>query len=77
MVSLFDYLNKPAGSKLGQKVNKYAIFTNQPVVTKRVETKNYNGLVFMYNKEFLDEFFKLETYFNSTGFTEYYQLFKD
>ena len=62
MVSLFEYLGKPAGSSLGDKVYKAAKESKTTVTTREVHTKNYQGKVMLYPKEFLDEFFnKKET----------------
>ena len=57
MMSLFDYLNKPAGMDLGGKVYATAKKANIPIVTKEVKTKNYEGQVMMYPVEFLTEYF--------------------
>jgi len=57
MLSLFDYLKKPAGVELGNKVYKAAKKTNIPVTTREVHTKTYSGKVMLYPKEFLDTFF--------------------
>jgi len=57
MISLFEYLGKPAGSSLGDKVYKAAKKTNTPVTTREVHTKNYQGKVMLYPKTFLDDFF--------------------
>ena len=55
--SLYEYLNSPAGPKLGDEVNKAAIKTKQEYVTQYVEVLNYEGEVFCYTKKFLDEYF--------------------
>jgi len=60
MVSLFDYLGKPAGSSLGDKVYKAAKKAKITVTTRDVHTKNYQGKVMLYPKEFLDTYFKIE-----------------
>jgi len=57
MVSLFEYLGKPAGSSLGDKVYKAAKKSKTTVTTREVHTKTYSGKVMLYPKEFLDEFF--------------------
>lgn len=59
MVSLFEYLGKPAGSSLGDKVYKAAKKSKITVTTREVHTKNYQGKVMLYPKEFLDEFFNI------------------
>tara|TARA_R110000824_G_scaffold15193_5_gene64035 strand:+ start:241 stop:462 length:222 start_codon:yes stop_codon:yes gene_type:complete len=57
MMSLFEYLKKPAGMELGRKVYTAAREAKIPVVTKEVKTKNYEGQVMMYPAEFLQEYF--------------------
>ena len=57
MMSLFDYLNKPAGMDLGKKVYTAAREAKIPVVAKEVKTKNYEGQVMMYPEKFLQEYF--------------------
>lgn len=61
MVSLFEYLGKPAGSSLGDKVYKAAKKSKTTVTTREVHTKNYQGKVMLYPKEFLDGFFNEKT----------------
>ena len=58
MLSLYDYLGYPAGEKLGKLVSDYAkIRKYNGTVYRMVQTKNYQGYVTTYSKEFLDEFF--------------------
>lgn len=57
MLSLFDYLGKPAGTELGGKVYEAARKDNIPVTTREVHTKTYSGKVMLYPKTFLDDFF--------------------
>ena len=60
MISLFEYLRKPAGSSLGDKVYKAAKkskTSKTTITTREVHTKTYSGKVMLYPKEFLDEFF--------------------
>ena len=56
-LSLFDYLKKPAGKELGDRVYKAAKKDNIPVTTREVQTRTYSGKVMLYPKEFLDTFF--------------------
>jgi len=57
-LSLYDYLGHAAGPKLGRLVNEYAkIRKNIPTKLKQINNPKYNGYVFTYPKEFLDEFF--------------------
>ena len=57
MLSLFDYLGKPAGAELGDKVYKAARKANILVKTREISTKTYSGKVMLYPKTFLDDFF--------------------
>jgi hypothetical protein len=59
MMSLYDYLGRPAGDVLGQQVARAAT-KHEPKVkfgTRYVETKTYKGDVMLYPKWFLDEYF--------------------
>jgi hypothetical protein len=55
--SLYEYLESPAGPKLGDEVNKAAIKTKQEYVTQYIEQGGYKGNVFCYTTKFLDEYF--------------------
>jgi hypothetical protein len=57
-LSLYDYLGKAAGSKLGKEVNDYAQATNQPIRTREISNPKFTGKVMLYTKEFLDNYFK-------------------
>ena len=57
MMSLFDYLHRAAGDQLGLEVATAAAKKGIPVSTRYVETKTYNGVVNLYPKSFLDEYF--------------------
>jgi len=56
-LSLFDYLGHAAGKELGKQVAAAAKTTNQPIKTRDVETRTYKGKVFIYTREFLNEYF--------------------
>lgn len=58
MMSLYDYLGRAAGSRLGKQVYEEACRRNIPVQSKDVATKYYNGPVLMYPQSFLKEYFK-------------------
>tara|TARA_R110000803_G_scaffold104861_4_gene173083 strand:+ start:1062 stop:1250 length:189 start_codon:yes stop_codon:yes gene_type:complete len=62
MISLYDYTGKPDKDKRGLKVNAYARLKKQPY--KRRLLENHNMEVFLYTKEFLDEYFEIEKIFN-------------
>tara|TARA_B100002019_G_C21028114_1_gene478217 strand:- start:378 stop:602 length:225 start_codon:yes stop_codon:yes gene_type:complete len=57
MMSLFDYLGRPAGSELGQRVAAAAARNKVKYETRHVSTKTYTGDVMLYPKAFLDQFF--------------------
>jgi len=63
MLSLYDYLNKPAGKELGGEVMKaskaHATFIK--IETKTVDNPAYKGKVCLYPKWFLDEYFNEKT----------------
>ena len=58
--SLYEYLGHAAGPSLGDEVNKVAIKQKQKIVKQYVENPVYQGEVFCYTKEFLDEYFQYE-----------------
>lgn len=57
MMSLFDYLGRPAGSELGKRVAASAAQNRVKFETRHVSTKTYTGDVMLYPKAFLDQFF--------------------
>tara|TARA_B110000503_G_scaffold13519_1_gene18321 strand:- start:34 stop:243 length:210 start_codon:yes stop_codon:yes gene_type:complete len=62
MISLWDYTGKGDVANRGKKVNEYAIYKNQPFEKRKLD---FNGTeVFLYTREFLDEYFKIEQIFN-------------
>jgi hypothetical protein len=68
MLSLFDYLGKPAGKELGGEVVKAAMNHSNYIPIKRryITTKFYDGEVNLFPREFLNEYFnKLSTSDNS------------
>ena len=58
MVSLFEYLGKPAGGNLGKEVYLAARAKNCNHSQREVSTRTYTGMVMLYPKSFLDEYFK-------------------
>ena len=56
-MSLFDYLGRPAGSELGQRVAAAAARNKVKYETRHVSTRTYTGDVMLYPKNFLDNFF--------------------
>ncbi len=61
MMSLFDYQGHADKDGTGLKVNAYAILKKQPYKKRLLEFNNME--VFLYSKEFLDEYFKVEEIF--------------
>ena len=62
-MSLWDYTGKKDENGVGLKVNAYARLRKQPYEKRTLE---FNGMeVFLYSKAFLEEFFKVQTIFNS------------
>ena len=62
MMSLYDYQGHADKDGIGLKVNAYAILKKQPYKKRLLEFNNTE--VFLYTKEFLDEYFKIEEIFN-------------
>ena len=62
MISLYDYTGHPDKNGTGLKVNAYAMLKKQPYKKRYLEFNNTE--VFLYNKEFLDEYFKIQEIFN-------------
>lgn len=57
-LSLYDYLQKPAGKELGGKVKDRADSMGVPFSTREVSNPKYTGKVLLYPKDFLDSYFK-------------------
>lgn len=58
MLSLYDYLGRPAGKALGWAVGKQASIVGAHVETRYVENSAYKGNVNLYSEEVLNIFFK-------------------
>lgn len=58
MLSLYEYLGKAAGNKLGQAVYEKAKQQKVTVSKRDIQTKTYKGKVLLYPKSFLDSYFK-------------------
>ena len=63
MMSLYDYLGRAAGSKLGEQVAAYAKLRKAKFGTKEVNHHGYQGTVHTYTKRFLDECFSAKNVF--------------
>jgi hypothetical protein len=57
MVSLYDYLKKPAGPELGKQVALAAMNEKIRMESKQVANPKYKGNILMYPKTWLDEYF--------------------
>jgi hypothetical protein len=57
MVSLYDYLKKPAGPELGKQVASAAMNEKIRMESKQVANPKYKGNILMYPKTWLDEYF--------------------
>jgi hypothetical protein len=64
MISLYDYLGKAAGMELGKKVKQYALIRGATREFRSIQNPSYRGVVTLYTKEFLDEFFKVQELFS-------------
>jgi hypothetical protein len=62
LMSLYDYLKRPAGAELGKKVYEYARRTNQAkrIQTREISNSKYKGTVLLYPKHVLDQYFAPE-----------------
>lgn len=58
MMSLFDFLGKPAGKDLGNQVYQFASTNKIKTITKEVSNPKYKGKVMMYPKSFLEIYFE-------------------
>jgi len=63
MMSLYDYQGHPDKDGTGLKVNAYAQLRKQPYKKRYLEFNNTE--VFLYTKDFLDEYFKVQEIINS------------
>jgi hypothetical protein len=57
-LSLYDYLGKPAGGKLGQQVASAASRAGIRLESREVENPKYKGKILLYPKDFLDFYFR-------------------
>lgn len=57
MMSLYEYLGRPAGSELGKQVAEVAIKLKETIKNQEISTPNYTGKVLTYRREFLDDYF--------------------
>jgi hypothetical protein len=57
MMSLYDYLGRPAGPELGKEVAETAVKLKETIEKKYIENTRYKGEILMYRREFLDTYF--------------------
>ena len=69
MMSLYDYQGHADKDGTGLKVNAYAKLRNTPNKKRKLNFGKYDE-VFLYNKEFLDEYFKVQEIFNPKPIAE-------
>jgi hypothetical protein len=62
MKSLYDYLGRAAGSKLGLEVAKYARQQKTQIETRQVSNPAYTGTVNLYTENLLEAFFNNPNY---------------
>jgi len=70
MLSLYDYLGRAAGSKLGKQVADYAKLRKAKHNIRHVSNPAYTGEIMLYTREFLDEYFNVEKIFEAEDYTE-------
>ena len=62
MMSLYDYLGRAAGRKLGLEVATYAGQQNSKVEIRQVSNPKYTGPINLYTEDLLDAFFNNPNY---------------
>jgi hypothetical protein len=60
-LSLYDFLSKPAGEKLGKEVWDAASKQGIKAQTREVSNSKFTGKVLLYPKDFLEMYFLKET----------------
>jgi len=58
LMSLYDYLGKPAGNQLGAEVYKVAKAVRTKVGNREISNPKYKGKVILYTRDFLDSYFQ-------------------
>ena len=58
MISLYDFLGRPAGGELGKQVAEAALKAKVGFQTKEISNPKYTGKIMMYPESFLNEYFK-------------------
>ena len=57
-LSLYDYLGKAAGEKLGKEVKQEADKQEILTQTREISNPKYTGIIYLYPKEFLEFYFR-------------------
>lgn len=57
-LSLYDYLEKPAGEKLGLEVAAEARKQGIQIQTRQISNPKFEGIVLLYPKDFLEFYFR-------------------
>jgi hypothetical protein len=57
-LSLYDYLGKPAGAKLGLEVADAARTQGIQIQSKKISNPKFTGTILMYPKDFLELHFR-------------------
>ncbi len=57
LISLYDYLGHAAGTEVGKSVHQAAVKLKEPIETRQISNVRYKGLVCLYRREFLKEYF--------------------
>jgi len=57
-LSLYDYLGKAAGGKLGQQVAAAAYKANIVLECREIENPKFTGKILLYPKDFLEFYFR-------------------
>ena len=58
LISLYDYLGHAAGSELGKQVAEAAVKLEQPIGQRQISNTRYKGVVHLYTRAFLKQFFR-------------------
>ena len=71
MLSLYEYLGHASGPELGKLIADYASIVKAKYSTKHIPwSKHRGGKIMIYEKEFIDQFFKVKKLFSQPDYTE-------
>ena len=62
MMSLYDFLGRAAGTELGKEVCEVAVKLKETIDQRYISNPQYTGVVHLYRREFLDEYFNNKTW---------------